>query len=153
MPSPTLIWFFLGAGFLMAELVVPGFILIFFTMGCWIAALFSAFTNVSTAAQIIIFIISSLSLLVGLRRYFIKTFKGETQTDMDDDYAKMKIGKTALVTQEIKPHSTGEIKVMGSFWRAISDEEIKEGESVRIESQASEDGLTFKVGKIGDKNE
>jgi len=39
----------------------------------------------------------------------------------------------------------GEIKIMGSFWRAISDIDIKEGQSVLIASQESEDGLTFKV--------
>jgi membrane protein implicated in regulation of membrane protease activity len=39
----------------------------------------------------------------------------------------------------------GEIKVMGSFWRAVAELEIEEGQSVLIESQESEDGLTFKV--------
>lgn len=39
----------------------------------------------------------------------------------------------------------GEIKVMGSFWRAIAEEAIEEGQSVLVDSQESEDGLTFKV--------
>jgi len=42
----------------------------------------------------------------------------------------------------VKP---GEIKAMGSFWRATANEEIEEGLSVLIEAKDSEDGLTFKV--------
>ena len=56
-----------------------------------------------------------------------------------------KIRKTAVVTKKITPKEPGEIKAMGSFWRAVADMEIKQGQSVLIESQESGDGLTFKV--------
>jgi inner membrane protein len=75
----------------------------------------------------------------------MKIFKGTTRDDVDDRYADSKIGKTATVTKKIIPSMPGEIKVMGSFWRATSDIKIEEGQSVLIESQESEDGLTFKV--------
>ena len=43
---------------------------------------------------------------------------------------------------------------MDSFWRAVADDKINQGQSVIIECQDSDDGLTFKV-KIfqRDKNE
>ena len=84
-------------------------------------------------------------LLFSLRKYSIKTFKGATRDGVDDRYADSKIGKTAIVTKTITQGIPGEIKVMGSFWRAVSDAKIEEGQSVIIESQESEDGLTFKV--------
>ncbi len=84
-------------------------------------------------------------LLFSLRKYSMKIFKGTTRDDLDDRYADSKIGKTAIVTKAITPNMPGEIKVMGSFWRAISDINIEEGQSVLIRSQESEDGLTFKV--------
>jgi len=37
--SPALIWFLIGIGFLIAELALPGFVLIFFCLGSWVAAL------------------------------------------------------------------------------------------------------------------
>ena len=148
MPSPSLIWFLAGTVFLIAELAVPGFILIFFTMGCWIAAIFAGVTDISLSGQIAVFIVSSIVCIVLLRKYLLKIFKGKTADDIDDDYSHATIGKTAEVTQAIKPHTAGEIKVMGSFWRAIADEEIDAGQSVIIESRASEDGLTFKVKPI-----
>ena len=143
--SPSLIWFLLGVAFLIAELFVPGFILIFFTAGCWIAGLIVWLTDTELSIQILIFTVSSLVLLFSLRKYSIKIFKGTTRDDLDDHYADSKIGKTAIVTKAITPSMLGEIKVMGSFWRAISDINIEEGQSVLIVSQESEDGLTFRV--------
>jgi len=143
--SPALIWFLVGVAFLIVELFLPGFILIFFTAGCWIVALIVWLTDIELSLQILIFTVSSLVLLFSLRKYSMKIFKGTTRDDLDDRYADSKIGKTAIVTKAITPNMPGEIKVMGSFWRAISDINIEEGQSVLITSQESEDGLTFKV--------
>ena len=143
--SPTLTWFLVGVTFLIAELAMPGFILIFFAAGSWVTALTVWLVDMDLTQQILVFTLSSLVLLFALRKYGLKTFKGNTAQDIDDDYRDSKIGKTAVVTQTIAPHRAGEIKVMGSFWRAIADTEIETGRSVTIESQTSEDGLTFKV--------
>lgn len=143
--SPSLIWFFVGVAFLIAELLIPGFVLIFFTAGCWIVGLIVWQTDIALAMQILICTVSSLVLLFTLRTYSLKTFRGTTRDDIDDRYADSKIGKTAIVTKTITPSMPGEIKVMGSFWRAISDINIEEGQSVLVTSQESEDGLTFKV--------
>ncbi len=146
--SPSLIWFLIGVVFLIAELLIPGFILIFFTAGCWIAGIIVWFIDIKLSIQIIIFIISSLILLFTLRKCGLKIFKGTIRDDIDDHYADAKIGKTAIVTKTITPSMPGEIKVMGSFWRAISDVNIEEGQSVLIASQESEGGLTFKVNPL-----
>lgn len=143
--STPLIWFLVGVAFLIAELALPGFILIFFTAGCWIVAISVWILDIELTNQIVIFIVSSLILLFTLRKYCMKVFKGQARNIIDDKYAESKIGKTAIVTKKIFSAVPGEIKVMGSFWRAIADEEIEEGKPVLIESQESEDGLTFKV--------
>ena len=144
-PSPALIWFLIGVAFLIAELAVPGFILIFFTAGCWIAAIVVLFMHIKLTSQIIVFIVSSLILLFALRKYSLRIFKGTARSNIDDNYSNSKIGKTAIVTKTIAPNVPGEIKVMGSFWRAVADTKIEYGQSVTIESQESEDGLTLKV--------
>ncbi|MDX1776723.1 MAG: NfeD family protein [Desulfobulbales bacterium] len=143
--SPSLIWFLAGVVFLVLELLVPGFILIFFTAGSWITAIAALFVDIDLTAQISIFIISSLASLFTLRKYSLETFKGKTRENIDDNYTESKIGKTAVVTKSISPHVPGEIKVLGSYWRATSETEIAAGKSVIIASQESEDGLTFKV--------
>jgi len=143
--SPSLIWFFVGVAFLIAELIMPAFLLIFFTAGCWVAAIFVWLIDIELTKQILIFLVSSVSLLFTLRKYSLKTFIGKTQDEIDDHYSDSKIGKTAIVTKKIAPNRTGEIKVMGSFWRATANEEIEEGIAVLIEKTDSEDGLTLKV--------
>jgi inner membrane protein len=145
MVSPFLIWFLIGAGFLIAELQLPGFILIFFTAGSWITSVTVWLADITVTQQIILFIVSSVTLLLLLRKFGLKTFRGKTVSDVDADHADAKIGKTAVVTKAIAPHSPGEIKAMGSFWRAEADTEIAEGASVIIEAKASGDGLTVKV--------
>lgn len=143
--SPSLIWFLAGVAFLIGELALPGVILIFFTAGCWITALLILFFDIELTSQILIFIVSSLTLLFVLRKYSLKIFKGKTLDSLDDDYTDSKIGKTAFVTKTITPDMPGEIKFTGSFWRAAADVEIEKGQSVLIESQEPGDGLTFKV--------
>ena len=143
--SPSLIWFFVGVAFLIAEAIMPAFILIFFTAGCWIAAVVVWLFDIELTNQILFFLVASLILLFTLRKYSLKIFKGKTHNDIDDHYTDSKIGKTAIVTKKIIPNMPGEIKVMGSFWRATANEAIEEGISVLIEKQESEDGLTFKV--------
>jgi membrane protein implicated in regulation of membrane protease activity len=143
--SQSLIWFLVGVAFLIAEAIMPAFILIFFTVGCWVAAVVVWLFDIELTNQILVFLVASLLLLFTLRKYSLKIFKGKTHNDIDDHYTDSKIGKTAIVTKKIIPNIPGEIKVMGSFWRATADEAIEEGISVLIEEKESEDGLTFKV--------
>ncbi|MBW2678492.1 MAG: NfeD family protein, partial [Deltaproteobacteria bacterium] len=94
--------------------------------------------------------ISSLVLLFTLRKIGLKTFRGKALDNADERLTDAKIGRTAIVTQAIAPNAPGEIKVMGSFWRATAETEIEAGVSVVVERQESEDGLTFRVKQISD---
>ena len=149
--SAPLIWFLIGVVFLIAELLIPGFILIFFTVGSWIVALLVWLIDIDITYQILIFIAASLIALFTLRKQGLKIFKGKTRDTSDDHYDDSKIGKKAVVSKEINPNLVGEIKFMGSFWRAVSEVQIKEGQPVIIEKQESEGGLLFKVKPIKDE--
>ena len=143
-----LLWFLVGVGFLLAEMLLPGFIVIFFCLGSWVAALSCVFTS-NLSIQIGVFIVASLVTLFTLRRIFLRTFAGQTKGGVDEELASSKIGKTAEVTKAISPHKEGEIKCMGSFWRAVSDKEIGVGRAVTITSTATGDGMTFNVQPVG----
>lgn len=143
--SPELTWFIIGVVFLIAEMLTPGFILIFFAAGSFFAALAAWLINIEKTVQVSIFLISSLILLFTLRKYSLKIFKGSIHDEIDKIYTDSKIGKSAIVTKTIYPDKAGEIKAMGSFWTAVADTEIKKGTHVLIKKQESEDGLIFKV--------
>lgn len=144
-----LIWFLIGVGFLLIELVMPGFIIIFFCLGAWVAAAVAFLTELTLQYQVGIFVVASLVSLFTLRKLCIRTFIGQSKDNLDEGMADARLGKTAEVTRDIGPHSPGEIKFSGSFWRAVADEDIASGAAVVIESVATEDGLTYKVKPVG----
>jgi len=143
-----MIWFLIGAAFFLAEIGMPGFVLGFFAAGSWITALAVWLTDIGLAAQVVLFLASSLVLLFSLRKWSLEVFHGGTVESLDDDYANSKIGKRGVVTKEISPALDGEVKLMGSFWRAAADSVIEEGAPVEVTGQASPDGLTLKVRRI-----
>jgi len=146
--SPVLIWFLIGVGFLVAELGVPAFILIFFAAGAWVVSLLLWLIDISLTAQVLLFIVSSLLLLVSLRKYSLETFRGDVKNALDESFTDAKVGQSAIVTRTIKPNMPGEVKVMGSYWRAISNTSLEEGQSALVVSIESKDGLTLKVSPI-----
>lgn len=143
--SPSLIWFLIGVAFLAAELALPGFILIFFTGGSWVTAITAHFIDLDTTGQITLFVISSLISLVSLRKYSLATFRGRTAEKGDDRGKDTKIGKTGIVTKKISPTTPGEVKLMGSFWRAIACVAIAEGTPVTVSGSPPDDHLTVIV--------
>ncbi len=142
--SLYLIWFLIGVGFLVAEMIVPGFILIFFTAGCWIVAITVFFlAELALTTQIIIFVVSSLVLLFTLRRYGLKTFKGESKIEVDAEFSPA--GQKAVVTEAIPQDGYGEIQLAGTFWRATAEVPIDKDQRVVVEGQESGNALVLKV--------
>ncbi len=128
--SAHVLWFLAGVGFLLAELALPGFVLLFFALGAFAAAL-SAWAGVGVGWQFVVFLAVSLAGLGLLRRMFLRVFQGRVQAGAntpEDESA----GKAALVTKAISPAVPGEIKFRGSFWRAEAATDIGEGENVVI---------------------
>ncbi len=149
--SAGLIWFLIGVGFLLAELALPGFILIFFCLGSWTVALaLLVFSSIGSATQIGIFLVFSLISLFSLRAFFLRTFRGKFTDQAEDGLLQSDIGQQAVVTGAIRPHLPGEIKFRGSFWRAVADVDIAAGQPVVIEGRASDSGLVYKVKPTAD---
>ena len=59
--DPAVIWFLVGLGLLLLELVLPGLVILFFGVGAWVTALVCAFTDISLNWQILIFLVASLA--------------------------------------------------------------------------------------------
>lgn len=75
--SLGLFWFILGIVFLIAELFLPGFIIMFFGVGALITALLTQFGIISSFnIQIIVFIASSVISLLTFRKRWSTYFSG-----------------------------------------------------------------------------
>lgn len=146
--SAYMIWFFVGLAFALAELAGSGLILIFFALGAWVTAVVTFFTPISLAVQLGVFVGASLISLFALRRYVRQAFKGFTKDGAEDEVEHVDLGKTAVVIKMIKPKRPGKIKYRGSFWKAAAEQEIAEGELVRITGKLENDSQTFTVQPI-----
>lgn len=139
-----LIWFLIGVAFLVGEMMVPGFILVFFAAGSWIVALTVFFlADLALTTQVIIFMISSLILLFTLRGYGLNTFKGKSKEGVDDEFSN--VGQKALVSEAIPQDGYGEIQLAGTFWRATADVAIAKDQPVVVEGPEANNGLVLKV--------
>jgi len=142
--SLYLVWFLIGIGFLIGEMMVPGFILIFFMAGSWVVAVsVFFFAELALTTQLIIFIVSSLALLFSLRRYSLRTFKGESKTGVDDEFSQ--VGQKAVVTKAIPQDDYGEIQLNGTFWRATAEVSIAKDQRVVVEGPETTSNMVLKV--------
>lgn len=144
--KPELIWFLIGLALLLLEFTLPGFIIFFFGVGAWMVAVLCLFTDVSLNAQLGIFLVVSVLLLISLRKWVKTVFIGRItlKQNLDEKFEDF-VGKKAVVSKRITPGSQGRVEFHGSNWNAESDEIILEGTTVEI---IKKNNITFKVKSI-----
>jgi inner membrane protein len=128
----VLFWFVLGVLLFIIEMVVPGFVLMFFGIGAWITAILTWVGLIrSFPWQVVVFIASSLITLFLFRSRLSNYFKGKA-SDSEDSLTSV-IGQKAVVKQEIKPGEvSGRVEFNGTRWNAEAEEFIPEGTVVQI---------------------
>ena len=72
--KPEFIWAMVGLILLLLEFALPGLIIFFFGVGAWIVAATCFFVDISVDAQLVIFIVSSVVLLLALRKWLKSVF-------------------------------------------------------------------------------
>lgn len=140
--DPAVIWFLIGLGLLLLELVLPGLVILFFGAGAWVTALVCAITDINLNLQILIFLVASLLGLLLLRRYLKNRFFNRTDQEIADQLEEF-IGRKAKALHDFKDGS-GKVEFKGTQWTARSSEPVSKGDWVVIRSK---DSLTLKVEK------
>ena len=128
--NPILVWFLIGLALLLSEFMLPGIILVFFGVGAWIVALTTwiGLTG-GTTSQLLVFAVSSILLLVLLRRWFRARFLGHKTGEQDplhnlDDLT----GEAVTVSTAIEPGSgEGKVEYKGASWSARSETPLDAG--------------------------
>lgn len=144
--TPGLVWFFIGLFLLLLEFASPGLIIFFFGIGAWVVSLVCLVMDISLNAQLLVFIISSILLLLLLRNRLQSIFYGfgTSKKDMTQDYRDL-VGETAIVREEVRGRVKGRVEVHGTNWDAVSDiseGSIPAGTTVEI---VGKDSLTLTV--------
>lgn len=133
-------WIILFLAFIFIEIITVNLVTIWFAIGAFAAALSCIFLTNDLISLIIFTVISIISLLV--TKPLIKKIKINDKIPTNFDRV---IGKTAIVTQEIKKLEPGEVKVDGKYWSAIANKKILKDSKVEI---LSIDGVKLKVQEI-----
>jgi inner membrane protein len=140
--KPELVWFLIGLALLLTELVTPGIVLGFFGIGAWIVALVCLVTDIGINWQLVIFLVSSIVLLILLRRRLMSLFGEHTDFENLADSVDVYTGKKVVVTRDIPLNMKGRVELNGTNWDAVADEFIAQGTVVEI---MEKNNITFKV--------
>ncbi len=131
--EPAVIWFLLGLVLLLSEFVIPGLIILFFGVGCWVtSATLLVVPDLSFNYQLTIFLLCSLVALALLRKS-LKKYLGSKEKHFDDELEEY-IHKHCIVESDIIPELGGKVSFKGAIWDAHSDIEIKKGDTAVIKA-------------------
>ena len=141
---PAQIWFLVGLVLVLAEFATPGVVLVFIGIGAWVASLttWMGWTE-SLGGQMVVFAVSSLVLLVGLRRFFKEWFLGFSKANPNggadlDEF----VGKPVKVLTALSAGTQGRVEFKGTGWTAESADPLEPGEAAII---TSVEGLCLRV--------
>ena len=142
--NPVLIWFLAGLALVLFEFTVPGVILVFFGIGAWITSL-TTWVGLTPGwtSQLLTFAVSSVLMLVFLRRWFRARFfghltGGQNPLDNLDEFA----GQVVVVTSDIDPVGGGKVEFKGADWSARCTSPLAKGDRAVVEKV---DGITLIV--------
>ena len=116
---PELFWFIIGLGLFLLELVIPGFFIFFFGSRCLDHRIVCLLADPSINLQIIIFAVTSVLSLIGLRRIIQRKFfynRGNKSDEVEDEFT----GKEALAVSDFGGMHTGKVEFKGTTWTAES---------------------------------
>jgi hypothetical protein len=139
-------WAVGGIVLIVAELIVPSFVLIWFGLGALVVALAVALGAISFTFQLALWLIVSLILVA----VWFKVFKPnmhKTKIGMADAGV---VGEIGVLVRAVAPFDKGEVRfqkpLLGDdVWECIADEAIKSGERVRV---VAVEGSFLKVGRV-----
>ena len=137
-------WLIVAGLCFVIEIYTVGFFIFWFGIGALCALIVSFFTN-NLFVQVAVFLVTS-SLLVILTKPLMKKFIKNDKTVPTNFFSLS--GKQGIVTKKIDcSNSTGQVKVNGELWSAISDSDIEKDVKVKV---LNIDGVKLKVEKIID---
>lgn len=131
-------WCVLGAILVVAEIFTSGFVLLWFGIGAFAAALAALLGVNSLGIQFFLFAVVSIGLIAASRTIFVNYFSREkagTSLRTGVDALPGKIG--TVVSSSRGAMQEGAVKVFGSTWTAYpaaGEEPLEAGERVCVES-------------------
>jgi len=114
--EPGWIWAIGGVLLLIAEIIAPGFFLMFVGAAAVATGLFTVMFDLGMAPQLILFALySGLAVMIG-KRWYAEPHGGDQRHSLNEP-AKRLIGKTVVVVSAVDDHG-GRVRVGDGEWNA-----------------------------------
>jgi membrane protein implicated in regulation of membrane protease activity len=114
--EPGWLWLIGGVLLLIAEIVAPGFFLVFIGGAAIAAGLFTVLFDLGTAAQLALFALYALLAVMAGRRFYANR-NTSTPDPLLNDRAGRLVGKVVTVVAAVDEHD-GRVRVGDSEWSA-----------------------------------
>jgi len=139
-------WAVGGIVLIVAELVVPSFVLIWFGVGALFVALLVALVDPGLTAELAIWLGVSLVLVAAWFKVF-KPNMHKTKIGMADANV---VGEVGMLVRDVAPFEKGQVRfqkpILGAdVWECIADEAIRSGERVKV---LDVEGSFLKIGRV-----
>jgi membrane protein implicated in regulation of membrane protease activity len=110
------IWGIVGLALLIAEVVAPGFFLVFLGVAAIATGLFTLLFDLGVGPQLVLFVIyTALAVMIG-KRWYANPDHNDQSIKLNDP-GKRLIGKSVIVVDPVDEHG-GRVKVGDSEWSA-----------------------------------
>ena len=130
--NPEIVWLIIGLVLLILEFAVPGLVIFFFGLGALLVGALCYAFNLSLNAQIVLFLVSSVGMLISLRQSLSRVFLGHaTDSEVSEDALEV-VGERVKVIQPISPQATGKVEFHGAQWQAACTCAVPEGRTVEV---------------------
>ncbi len=139
-----MVWIWLGVVITLTfiEISTVNLVSIWYIASALVSLILSFFID-NFVIQFAVFAILGTILVITTRDYLVNLLvKKKEKTNLD-----RVVGMTGIVTKEITKKNSGEVKVDGKFWTAISDKKIKVDSAVKV---LEIDGVKIKVEEVDD---
>ena len=114
--EPGWIWAIAGVVLLIAELLAPGFFLLFIGAAAIATGIFTLLFDLGIAPQLVLFALySALAVMLG-KRFYAQPETPEQQVGLNDPSRRM-IGKSVVVVDPVDEHG-GRVRVGDGEWTA-----------------------------------
>lgn len=131
--EPHWTWLIVGMLLATAEIIVPGFFLIWFAAAAIVTGMLSFLLPLTGAAQIGLFAVLALAAVYAGRKWFAKNPIISSDPKLNDRGARL-TGEVVTVVEAIR-NGQGRVKVGDSVWSARGDD-ADAGTQVRITGSA-----------------
>lgn len=129
-------WALVGFGFLLAELALPIFVLIWFGLAGFLVMLAMLLAPAMTlTSQLLIWTLASIFMMV----LWFRVFRRNQHKVLIGRASAALVGEIGMIAQAVAPFKAGKVRfqkpLVGSdLWDCTSDDSIEAGERVRVES-------------------